>query len=90
MLESGEVGRVTRFVEDDDDHQSATPSASLPNEAGSDRQAPDDGPAALVDDGALAMLVGEMDFNVERAREALRMFDNDVERAVDYLLRQES
>ena len=41
-----------------------------------------------IDERALAQLVGDMDFDEEQAREALSMFDNDLERAVNYLLLQ--
>jgi uncharacterized repeat protein (TIGR03833 family) len=42
-------------------------------------------PSSDVDVDALATLVN-MDFDDEKSREALRMFDNDVQRAVNYLL----
>lgn len=42
-----------------------------------------------VDDDALATLVGDMNFDADKSREALQMFDNDVQRAVDFLIRQE-
>ena len=41
-----------------------------------------------VNDEALATLVG-MDFDQEKSRKALQMFDNDVPRAVNYILNEE-
>eukprot|EP00977_Amphora_coffeiformis_P029171 scaffold39160_cov275-Amphora_coffeaeformis.AAC.1 len=41
-----------------------------------------------IDEAALAQLVRDMAFDEDRAREALGMYDNDVERAVNYLLLQ--
>lgn len=37
---------------------------------------------------ALATLVDGMNFDDDKSREALQMFDNDVQRAVDFLIRQ--
>jgi hypothetical protein len=46
-------------------------------------------PCFVVDEGALVMLVGEMDFDERGVREALEIYNNDVERAVHRLLQQE-
>jgi len=87
MLTSGEVGRVVRFVvvvggqqpRAETEVQQLLPSSVSP--------ALVSGTGGEVDEGALAMLVGEMDFDTKVAREALGMFDNNVERAVDYIIR---
>ena len=47
-----------------------------------------DGDDVEIDDMALARLVGEMDFDVHIARQALRVSGNDLERAVDFLFLQ--
>jgi len=46
-------------------------------------------PCFVVDEGALVMLVGKMDFDERGEREALEIYNNDVERAVHRLLQQE-
>ena len=43
-------------------------------------------PCFVVDEGALVMLVGEMDFDKRGVWEALEIYDNNVERAVHRLL----
>ena len=40
----------------------------------------------MVDELALAHLVGDMEFDTEQAQEALRVTNNNIERAIDYLL----
>jgi len=85
MLTSGEVGRVVRFVVVVGGQPRAeTEVQLLPSSVSPALVSGTDGE---VDEGALAMLVGEMDFDTKVAREALGMFDNNVERAVDYIIR---
>jgi len=73
MLDGGIVGRVTRFVDN-----STSTNFNVNNHEGD----------VNVNVEALATLVG-MDFNQEQARKALQMFDNDVQRAVNYILNEE-
>lgn len=75
MLDGGIVGRVTRFVDN-----STSTNFNVNNHEGDVN--------VNVNVEALATLVG-MDFNQEQARKALQMFDNDVQRAVNYILNEE-
>ena len=99
LLSSGVVGRVTRFAgggrttgEEGREARAPSPLPGVP--------APTEGPPGdagacraaaglfVVDEGALARLVGEMEFDTPRAREALEMHNNDLQRAVHHLLQQ--
>jgi uncharacterized repeat protein (TIGR03833 family) len=73
MLDGGIVGRVTRFVDN-----STSTNFNVNNHEGD----------VNVNVEALATLVG-MDFDQEQTRKALQMFDNDVQRAVNYILNEE-
>jgi len=82
MLDGGIVGRVTRFVDDGNLSAATTNTTSTSNHINLHN-----GEGENVNDEALATLIG-MDFDQEQARKALQMFDNDVERAVNYILKE--
>merc|ERR1712008_667122 len=98
MLNEGVVGRVTRFVTEEgvveempnvgDDRSSSDDDDNSDDVDARQREEVIPEATVSVDDNAYITLVCEMNFDHDKARQALRMFDNDIERAVDFLVRE--